>query len=170
MRNKIRVGGEFFVVNTDKNGVEKWREKIGNLVPNVALQTILDAFFPNGSGSAPTNLYIGLLGGSPTIAAGDTMSSHAGWTEVTAYSEAARQAYNDVRSGQTVSNSASKATFSINANGTTIGGAFMVDNSTKGGSTGLLVAGAAFTLGNKSADSGDTITIQYDFSAADDGA
>ena len=34
---------------------------------------------------------------------------------------------------------------------------------------GILVAVAAFTGGDKSADDGDTLNVQYDFTAADDG-
>ena len=47
---------------------------------------------------------------------------------------------------------------------------FLSDSATKGGSTGLLLCVAAFSGGDKSADDGDTLNVQYDFSAADDGA
>ena len=169
-KSRARLGGVFTVECRDAKGNLKWFEVADNIVPNGGLQDILDAYFPAGAGAGPTNLYVGLTDGTPTVAAGDTMASHAGWTEVTAYSEGTREAYTDVRSSQTVSNSASKASFSISSNGQTIGGAFLTDNSTKGGSTGVLVAVAAFTGGDKSADSGDTLNVQYDFTAADDGA
>ena len=94
------------------------------------------------------------------MAAADTMASHAGWTEVTAYSEAVRQTLTlGAVASQSVDNSASKAAFSINADATTIGGAFITTDNTKGGTTGTLAGAAAFTGGNKAADNGDTLNV-----------
>ncbi len=168
MREKIRFGGVFTLICYDKNGMEKWRDQAKNIVPNAALQDILDVYFPAGAGTAPTNLYVGLTDGTPTVAAGDTMASHAGWAEVTAYTEATRPAYTDVRINQTVSNSAAKAAFSINA-AATIGGAFLTTNNVKGGTTGILFCVAAANNGDRAMQSGDTLNVQYDFTAADDG-
>ncbi len=168
MEQKIKFGGKFYIECRDSQGNLKWKDEAKNLVPNAALQDILDAYFPAGASAGPTNVYVGLTAGSPTPAAGDTMASHAGWTENQDYSEAARQTYTDVRTNQTVSNTAAKAVFSINGT-TTIGGAFLTTNSTKGGTTGILICAAAFSGGNRSAQSGDTMNVQYDFTAADDG-
>ncbi len=97
----------------------------------------------------------------PGVAA-DTMSSHAGWTEVTAYDEATREALTlGTVSGQSVDNSASKASFSINADSTVIGGCFVATNNTKGGTTGVLYSIGAFTGGNKQADNGDTLNVTW---------
>jgi hypothetical protein len=64
-----------------------------------------------------------------------------------------------------VDNSASKAQFSINATAT-IGGAFIVTNSTKGGTTGILYGGGAFTEGNRSVVNGDTLNVTVTLTAA----
>jgi hypothetical protein len=94
------------------------------------------------------------------------MSSHAGWTEIADYSESVRQTLTlGSVSGGSVSNTASKATFSINGTAT-IGGAFVVSNSTKSGSTGTLYGAGAFTGGNKSASSGDSLTVTVTLTAA----
>lgn len=111
--------------------------------------------------------YAGLTDGTPTAAAGDTMSSHAGWVEVTAYDEAARQTLTlgSVSAGS-VDNSASKAVFTISANATIVGGAFIVSNSTKGGTTGVLYGIGAFSGGDRTLADGDTITITITATAA----
>jgi len=168
MKSRAAMGGVFTVVCRDKRGVIKWTDTAKNLVVNVGLNAILDAVFAGGTQTDPW--YIGLTDGTPTVIAGDTMGTHAGWTEVTAYDEAVRQTFVDVRTDQTASNSASKAVFTIDTNATTIGGAFIAASSTKGEAASTLLCGAAFTVGDKSLDDDDTLTVQYDFSAADDGA
>jgi hypothetical protein len=128
---------------------------------------MLDVLF--ASGSQVATWYVGLTDGTPEVAAGNTMASHAGWTEVVAYDELTRPEYVDVRSSKTVTNAASKAVFTISTNATTVGGAFISSDNTRGGSTGTLLCAAAFTLGDKTADDGDTLSVTYTFSAADAG-
>lgn len=140
------------------DGSLKWEDSYKNLVTDEGLDLILTEYW-KGSGYNAAH-YVGLTDGTPTVAAGDTMASHAGWVEVTAYSEGTRETLTlGTVSGESVNNSASKASFSISANSTTIGGAFLSTNSTKGGSTGTCVAGGAFSVGDKSADSGDTLNV-----------
>lgn len=129
-----------------------------NLVVTTGLNDVLDKYYKGSSYTAAH--YCGLTDGTPTVAAGDTMASHAGWVEVTAYDEAVRQTitWGSV-SGGSVNNSASKAVFTISTNSTTIGGGFVVTNSTKGGSTGTLVGAAAFTAGDKVLDDNDTLSV-----------
>ena len=149
----------------DRDGNLKWYEKCHNLVVNVGLNDLLDKYFKGSTYTAA--FYVGLTDGTPTVAAGDTMASHAGWTEVTAYDEANRQTLTlGSVSSQAVNNSASKATFTIDTNSTTIGGAFVTTNNTKGGSTGTLYGAAAFTGGDKTLDDGDTLAVQINLSAA----
>jgi hypothetical protein len=109
--------------------------------------------------------YCGLTNTVPTFAAGNTMASHAGWVENTTYSQSTRPAvtFGTVAS-KSVDNSASKAVFSINGT-TTIGGAFMVTVSTKGGTTGVLYGGAAFSA-DRSVINGDTLNITCTCTAA----
>jgi len=145
---------------------EKWRAVAENLVVNVGLQHILDIVFSAGSQVDPW--YVGITAADPSPAAGDTMASHGGWTEFTNYDEGARQAWVEVRSDQSMDNSASKAAFTISQDSSSIGGAFL--NSAATGTAGTLMCCAAFTGGNKAADDDDTLEVQYTFSAADDGA
>lgn len=147
------------------DGSLKWFASIdANLVVNAGLDDILDKYY---KGSAYTAAhYVGLTDGTPSFAAGDTMGSHAGWVEVTDYGEANRQDFTPgTVSGQSVDNSANKATFSINATAT-VGGMFVATDNTKGGATGTLVGGAAFTQGDKAVDNGDTLNVTVTATAA----
>lgn len=144
-----------------------WSRRFANIVVNTGLDDILDKFFKGSSYTAAH--YVGISSSTPTFAASDTMSSHAGWTEVTGYSESTRQAFTPgTVASQSVDNSGSKAVVTANTS-ITPGGAFLTTNNTKGGTTGTLVAGGAFTSGNETLSSGDTLTITYTFGAADDG-
>lgn len=148
-----------------EQGILKWKEQINNTVVNVGLDDVLDKYF---KGSAYTAAhYVGLMSGTPTVAAADTMASHAGWTEVTAYSEGVRQTLTlGTVSGQAVSNSASKAVFTISSDTTTIGGAFTTTDSTKGGTAGTLYGAAAFSAGNKTLDTNDSLQVTVNLTAA----
>jgi hypothetical protein len=164
---KARFGGVFDVWAYDKDGKFLWHDTAKNLVPNPALQLIIDDLF-NG-GTQYTDWHVGITGDTPAPAAGDNMGGHAGWAEVVAYGEGARQTYTGVRTNQTESNSAAKATFSINVDTTHIGGAFLTTSDVKGGGVGVLLCCAPFTAGNKILSSGDSLVVQYNFAAADDG-
>lgn len=147
----------------DKDGKLKWKDENYNLVVNQGLQDILDVYFLSSSQSA--NWYIGLTDSSPTIAAGDTLASHVGWVEITDYA-GNRQTYTSVRTAQTLSNTASKASFAIN-NTVTVGGGFLCD--VNSGSAGILFSGVALSEGNRSMINGDTLEITCQITAADDG-
>lgn len=164
MKSKMKIGGVFDVVCIDANGNEKWRDRTHNLVVTEALQHVLDILFTGATQVNPW--YVGLTGTAPSPAAGDTLASHAGWTEISAYT-GNRQEYVDVRSSQTVTNSASKASFPITGTAT-VGGAFLA--SAASGTSGTLLCAAAFSGGDRSVISGDTVEVTYTFSAADDGA
>lgn len=154
----------------DKDGNLKWEAECPNLVVNVGLQDMNNKYF---LGSAYTaTWYIGLYGAgaSNTPAAGDTMSSHAGWTEVVPYSQATRPACTfatpTTANPSVATNSASPAVYSINATAT-VGGAFLVSDNTKGGSTGTLYSASDFTSpGDRSVVSGDTLNVTYTLSLA----
>jgi hypothetical protein len=164
----IKVGGIFNVVCYDPDGVAKWEDTAENMVVNVGLQNILNVTF---SGSTQTaTWYVGLTGTAPTVASANTVASHAGWTEVTAYDEATRQEWTEVRTNQSLSNTAAKATFTCSTDSTVIGGAFLASTNNKGGSTGTLMCAAAFSGGDKTASNDDTLEVTYTFTAGDDGA
>lgn len=162
---KIAMSSHWEFECYDQDGNLKWRDEFDNLVVNAGLDDILDKYFKGSTYTAA--FYVGLTDGTPTVAAGDTMASHAGWAEVTAYDEANRQTLTlGSVSGQSVNNSASKAVFTIDTNGTTVGGAFLTTNNTKGGSTGTLYGGGAFTAGDKSLDDNDVLNVTVTLTAS----
>lgn len=144
------------------DGQLKWVEEFDNLVVTAGLNKALDATLKTGL-TTPA-WYVGLKGAG-TVAAGDTMASHAGWAEVTPYSDATRPAWTPgVISGGSVDNSASKAVFNINAS-STVAGAFLADNNTKGGATGTLYGAGDFSA-SRSVVSGDTLNVTVTCTAA----
>ncbi len=161
----VQVMGHWVIEHRDKHGNLKERDEYDNLVTNAGLNDLLDVYLSGGTQT--TTWYVGLTDGTPTVAAGDTMSSHAGWTEVTAYDEAVRQTWTDGGvSSQSVDNSGSPSVFTISTNSTTVGGAFLTSVSTKGGTTGVLYAAGAFGAGDKSLDDNDTLSVTATFTAA----
>ena len=152
----------------DADGNIKWTQDISNLVVNVGLQDMNAKYF-TGSGYTAT-WYVGLYGAGSTNnpAAGDTMASHAGWTEITPYSNATRPACSfgtpTTANPSVATNSASPAAFNINATAT-VGGAFLTSSSTKGGTAGILFSASDFqSPGDRTVASGDTLNVSYTFS------
>lgn len=146
----------------DKDGKLKWREEFNNLVVTEGLNALLNNSFNAAAGSV--TWYVGLKNtGTPQAA--DVMNSHASWTENTTYSNGTRPGWtkNGAASGGAMSNSSSKASFSINGT-TTIYGAFLTSDNTKGGTTGTLYGAGDFS-GSRSVISGDTLNVQVDLSA-----
>ena len=167
---QAQATGVYYVECHDKDGKLKWTAESKNLVVNVGLQYMAGTALT--SVTQITTWYIGLYGAgaSNTPAAGDTMSSHAGWTEVVPYSNATRVAATfataTTANPSVVTNSASPATFTINAT-STVGGAFLTSGSAKSGTTGTLFSAADFSSpGDRSVVSGDVLSVTYTFSLA----
>ena len=167
---EAKATGVYHIECHDKDGNLKWSADSKNLVVNAGLAYMAGTALT--SVTQITTWYIGLYGAgaSNTPAAGDTMSSHAGWTEVVAYSNATRVAATFVTATtanpSVVTNAASPATFNINAT-STVGGAFLTSGSAKSGTTGTLFSAADFSApGDRSVVSGDIISVTYTFSLA----
>jgi hypothetical protein len=165
-----KAGGVYKVVCHDANGNLKWETDFeDNLVVNVGLKDMNDKYFSGSSYTAAW--YLGLItgpGSGTTISASDTMSSHAGWSEDTNYSQSTRPACSfgaaTTADPSVITNSGSPASFSINGT-TTVAGAFLTSNNTKGGTTGILFSASDFqSPGDRSVVSGDTLTVTYTFS------
>ena len=168
VHESLNATGKYVVECYDKDKNLKWVAESKNLVVNVGLQYMAGVALT--STAQITSWYIGLYGAaaSNTPAAGDTMSSHAGWTEDTTYSNATRVAATFAAATNAnpsvVTNSASKAQFDINGS-TTIGGAFLTSGSAKGGTTGTLFSAADFASpGDRSVVNGDILLVTYTFS------
>lgn len=157
--------GRFVVECHDKDGNLKWTAEEHNLVVNVGLQYMAGVALT--STTQITTWYIGLYGSgaSNTPAATDTLASHAGWTEITPYSgnrPAATFAAATNANPSVVTNTASKAQFTINATAT-VGGAFLC--SAASGTSGTLFSAADFSSpGDRSVVSGDVLSVTYTFS------
>lgn len=161
---RVKLGGVYQLECRGPDGQIKWRDHIDNLVTNEGLQHILDVVFSASANSG--TWYCGLADNSPTPAAADTLASHTGWTEFDEYT-GNRQEWVEVRSSQSMTNSASKASFPITGAGGGVGGAFLCDAAS--GTTGTLMSAGALSGGNRTVASGDTVDLTYTFSADDDG-
>ena len=162
--------GQFNFECIGADGKVKWTDSVPNLVVNAGLAYMAGSALT--SVAQITTWYIGLYGAgaSNTPAAADTMSSHAGWTEVVPYSNATRVACTFVTATtanpSVATNSASPAAFTINAT-STVGGAFLTSGSAKSGTAGTLFSASDFTSpGDRSVVSGDTINVSYTLSLA----
>jgi hypothetical protein len=82
INNTAAAKGIFKVQCFGADGVLKWEEENPNLVMNQGLQDMNTTYLK--SGTQITTWYLGLVtgpGSGTTYAAGDTLASHAGWTE-----------------------------------------------------------------------------------------
>lgn len=162
----LSAGGVFTVTCVDKNGAEKWVEIAPNLVVNTGLQDMNTKFFTGAAYTAAW--YVGLVNGTSattTFSGGDTLATHVGWEENSSYTgnrKAATFSAATLADPSNINNSASTASFTMNANAT-IAGAFLANVTT--GSTGLLFSAADFqSPGDRTVVSGDVLNITYSFS------
>lgn len=148
-----------YEVDCYRNGRLLWSDRFYNLVTTVGKDKLLDACFRTGE--AALAWYVGLVNaaGFTAYSAADTMSSHAGWVEGVPYSDVTRPAYVPAASSSgSMSNTAARALFTINA-GQTVQGAFLVDNSTKSGGTGTLYGVGSF-VAPRNVIGGDTLAVK----------
>ena len=146
----------------DSNGIEKWRENKKNLVVTVGLNHVLSSCFDGAT--QITAWYVGLKAAG-TVAAGDTMASHAGWAESVAYSQSVRQTLTlGTAAAGSIDNVGNLATYSINGTAT-IAGAFINSDNTKSGTAGTLYGAVDFGSA-RSVISGDTLTVTVTMTAA----
>jgi hypothetical protein len=161
-------GGVFHLTCHDKDGNLKWQHEAKNLVVDEGLQDMNTQYFTGSTYTAAW--YLGLISGAsaPTLAAGDTLASHAGWTEITAYSgdrKAVTFGAATAADPSVIDNDASQAQFVMTGT-ETIAGAFLANVDT--GSSGVLFSEAVFeSPGDRSVVSGDILNVKYTFSLAD---
>jgi len=174
----VGMEGQFVAKCYDKDGNLKWEDEINNLVMAVGKQLMLDTLL---AGSAYTaTVVMGLVSGAstPTYAAADTQSSHAGWLESGAtnaptYSGTRKTpAFSSATSsGTTPTNVTTKTTsaavsFTFTGSGT-VAGCFININgsSTIDNTTGTLYSAGSFTGGNKTVASTDQLNVTYSTTA-----
>ena len=163
-RAGLMVGG-IFTHDVIRNGVSMGEQSDPNIVCNEGLNALLGIMF--NAATQITTWYVAPFEGNYTPVAGVTAATiTADSTESTAYDEATREAYVEAApSGQSITNSASKADFTINA-GKTIYGAFLASASAKSATTGTLFAASRFSA-SRSVIALDSLLITYTITAAD---
>lgn len=148
-----------FLIDHIRDGKVIGQYSIPNGIVDVGLNNILEVYFH--SGTQITTWYIGLIdnAGFTALSNSDTMASHTGWSESTAYSNANRPQWTAGTAASRQITNAATVDFNINATAT-IKGIFITSNNTKGGTTGTLWATATFAS-NVSVVNGDTLKITY---------
>lgn len=132
------------------DGKVKWAEMVRNLVTTEGKNDLLTQYF---KGSAYTAAWYLLLKGTGTADAGDTLASHAGWSEVTPYSgNRPAVTFGTAASGSLTGNQVS---ISINATATVAGAGLCTVNT---GTAGKLYNAANFSA-SRNVESGDTLNV-----------
>jgi hypothetical protein len=166
---RVGAGGVYTVTCVGADGVEKWSDTFHNLVVNQGLQDMNSKYF-QGSGYTAA-WYLGLVqgpGSGTSYAAGNTLASHSGWTELTpgtAYTgnrKAVTFGTATTADPSVIDNSGSPSSFAMLVNSTVVAGAFLCSVAT--GTSGVLFSAGDFTGGDKTVDAGDTLNVTYSFS------
>lgn len=162
LESDLKPRGAFFIEHF-RNGKKIAEYTLPNGVTNVGKNHALDTIFTGSTQVSPW--YLGLIdaSGYTGVAAGDTMSSHAGWAEATSYDQTNRVEWTEgAAASQSITN-ATPVQFDINAT-KTLKGVFLTSNNTKGGTTGTLWATALFSA-DISVNNGDDLKITYTVNA-----
>ena len=153
------------------DGSVRWSEDAGNVVTEIGRTNLLEEYFKGAGYTA--SWFVGLKGSTHAVTSSDVMpSTQRDWSESTAYSDGSRRPINlgaVSSSQQSVSNSSTKSSFTINQT-TEIFGAF-VTNSTQisSGSTHILYGVADFdnpSSSGRSVVSGDTLNVTVTLTAS----
>ncbi len=142
----------------DAYGRIRWRDRFTNMVVTAGRNDLLSQYFKGNAYTAAW--YVGLIDDAAfaAVAAADTMASHPGWTESTAYANATRPALAlGAASAGAIDNAASPAAFSINASAA-IRGAFVANANGKGAASGTLYSAGTFAA-TRPVASGDTLNV-----------
>lgn len=147
-----QVGSDIIVVGAGASGAD--------LNTTVATRTSTTA--ATTTANATTTVTAALFAIEPVAA--DVMSSKL-FNENVVYSNANRPTWtkNGSPSAGAMSNSSSKAAFTINGS-SRIFGAFLTSDNTKSGTTGTLYGGGLFSI-SRAVENGDTLNVQVDLSA-----
>lgn len=168
----LTITGVFVAECYDADGNLKWTDTFNNTVVTVGKNLILDQALA-GSAYTVTGPYMGLISSTSysSIAAGDTMASHAGWLEAgnanapTYTSPRKTAAWNSASAGSKALSSS--LSFAITGTGT-IKGAFLVAGSgavtTIDNTSGTLISAGLFSGGDRAVLNGDTVNVSYSLS------
>ena len=164
-----KAKGKYVAKCYDKFGNLKWEDTIENVVCTAGKNLALDTFLA-GSSYTVTGPFMGLISSADwsEVAAADTMSSHAGWkeagtTNAPTYTTVRETcAWSSASSGSKALSSALEFTFT---GAGTIKGCFIVFGTgavnTIDNTDGTLYSAGAFTGGDKTVASTDTVSVSY---------
>jgi hypothetical protein len=166
---RAEAHGRYTIECIGSDGRLKWRDTIDNVVCTVGKNLALDTFLA-GTAYTVVGPYMGLISSTSysAVAAGDTMTSHAGWleaggTNAPAYSGNRKTAVWSAATAGAKSLSAALS-FAITSSGT-IKGAFLCYGSgavnTKDDTGGVLWSAGTFATGDKAVVNGDTLNCNY---------
>lgn len=153
------------------DGTLKWSDTIENTVVTVGKNLALDTYLA-GSAYTVVGPFMGLVSSVSftAIAAGDTMTSHTGWTEAGGTNAPTYTApRKTTNAGWSAASGGSKAlttalSFAITGTGT-VKGAFLVFGSgavsTIDNTAGTLYSAGLFTGGDRAVINGDTLNVSY---------
>lgn len=175
----VGIEGHYVVECRDANGNLKWSDSFPNLVNAVGKQLLLNTLLTTSGTYTTVGPFLGLISGaSPTFAASDTMTSHAGWTEFTAYTVTgsavrgtavfATATSTGTSPSNVTTSTATAITYTITGAGGTVGGCFLTTGSgatsTLGNTGGTLYSAGAFSVA-KVTTAGDTVSVTYQTTA-----
>lgn len=163
-RQKVVVGG-FFEYEAYREGDLLGVGRSHNLVVNEGLNHLLNVALNNATQTA--TWYVGLYKTAVAPAAGWTAATiHSNATKADEFDETTLPEYVEAAStAQSITNSAAKATFTMNAT-VTINGAYLKSNNVKlvTDTTGILFCASQFTVGRDLVDN-DELLITYTINA-----
>jgi len=175
----VGIEGHYVVECRDANGNLKWSDSFPNLVNAVGKQLLLNTLLTTSGTYTTVGPFLGLISGaSPTFAASDTMTSHSGWTEFTAYTVTgsavrgtavfATATSTGTSPSNVTTSTATAITYTITGSGGTVGGCFLTTGSgatsTLGNTGGTLYSAGAFSVA-KVTTAGDTVSVTYSTTA-----
>lgn len=163
MIETVRAAGLWEMWFLDRYGVERWRERFENVVVTVGKNLALDTYLA-GSAYTVTGPYVFIVSttGFTAFAAADTMTSHTGWAESTAYATRGLISWSAASGGSKSFATASAIT--ITGTDTLQGGGLVYGSgasSTAGNTGGTLYSAGSFTGGTQGVTGGGTLNVSY---------
>jgi len=143
--DKIPFIGKFRTEHWRKGKLIDVREILNDLT-TVGKNAILNTYFNELTQIVTANWCTGLINNASFTGynIADTMASHGGWTEWTAYTQTTRVAWTQGTAASAAITNSSPMVFDINGTGD-IRGLFVTTVNTKGGTTGVLWSAASYT-------------------------
>ena len=151
---QVRFGGRFGLEIFDKKGRRINVLDFLNGITNEGLTDLLQAYFKDGVASPAW--YFGLIAGTGTLNAADTLASYAGWTEFTDYTGDRKAWMPEDAAAREIGN-ITTSDFAITGSGT-LKGAFLASVDT--GTAGILWSTGLFNT-NQPVENGNTIKLSY---------